>query len=434
MKIKLKTDGLSGEQLTFVEALNLRFADIDFPDDNKISLAVRASMGEMLTEEGKLKFDAKKLAEMLGDDEKGIRSILIKQGEAIAALQQNGGGEAKKSFRSELAGLMGDVKKVFERRNGTVKLNLRAAVVMATDNTIEGYDDLPEDLIESFSVGAFVEKRQPREWIFDIANRSTVAEIAEHKTWMEEGDTDGAFAIVEEGTLKPLVSMSLVRNASTYKKVAAKYVVTEEFAKFRRQAYAIIQRLIRQKLLRDYADILAVDLMAAAASYVGSALDGQYAADIVTDYHAIGAVAAQIEALNFVPDVLIMNPQDKWRIGLSSNKEGSFYLTIPVTDPSGQTRMMGFLLRTSTKIPVGNFILGESSLWEIEDESITVRMGYGINVVKTDGVITDVESDVDHNRFRVIVENYFHNYIASNNVGSFVYAEFATVKAALETT
>ena len=433
MKIKLKTDGLSGEQLTFVEALNLRFADIDFPDDNKIALAVRASMGEMLTEEGKLKFDAKKLAEMLGDDEKGIRSILIKQGEAIAALQQNGGGEAKKSFRSELAGLMGDVKKVFERRNGTVKLNLRAAVVMATDNTIEGYDDLPEDLIESFSVGAFVEKRQPREWIFDIANRSTVAEIAEHKTWMEEGDTDGAFAIVEEGTLKPLVSMSLVRNASTYKKVAAKYVVTEEFAKFRRQAYAIIQRLIRQKLLRDYADILAVDLMAAAASYVGSALDGQYAADIVTDYHAIGAVAAQIEALNFVPDVLIMNPQDKWRIGLSSNKEGSFYLTIPVTDPSGQTRMMGFLLRTSTKIPVGNFILGESSLWEIEDESITVRMGYGINVVKTDGVITDVESDVDHNRFRVIVENYFHNYIASNNVGSFVYAEFATVKAALET-
>jgi hypothetical protein len=91
--------------------------------------------------------------------------------------------------------------------------------------------------------------------------------------------------------------------------------------------------------------------------------------------------------------------------------------------------MMGFMLRTSTKIPVGEFILGESGLWEIEDEAITVRMGYGVTVIGSP--VTGVESDLDHNRFRVIVETYFHNYIASNNEGSFVKGDFDAIKVLL---
>jgi hypothetical protein len=94
---------------------------------------------------------------------------------------------------------------------------------------------------------------------------------------------------------------------------------------------------------------------------------------------------------------------------------------------------MGFLVRTSTRIPVGNFILGESGLWEVEQESITVRIGHGITVVggtsNGGGNVTDVQGDLDHNRIRVIVEQYFHNYIASPNIGSFVYANFNNVKA-----
>jgi hypothetical protein len=208
--------------------------------------------------------------------------------------------------------------------------------------------------------------------------------------------------------------------------------VTEEFTKFRREAYNIIKRLISQKLLRDYAAILTARLIADSVPYTASALDGQFPADTITDYHAIAAVAAQIEGLDFEPDVLIMNPQDKWRIGMSQDTVGQFYLTIPVTDPSGQTRMMGFTLRTSNRMPVGSFMLGESGLWNIEDESLTVRIGYGLEVIKNvGGDVIDVEGDLDHNRMRVIVENYFHSWIGTNNTGSFVMAQFATVKAVL---
>jgi hypothetical protein len=110
-------------------------------------------------------------------------------------------------------------------------------------------------------------------------------------------------------------------------------------------------------------------------------------------------------------------------------------LQIPLTDPNGQTRMMGFMLRTSNKVPVGNFLLGESGLWEVEDEPLTIRIGMGVTVVggvsNGGGNVTDVQSDMDHNRFRIIVETFFHDYIATNNEGSFVYGNFDTIKALL---
>jgi hypothetical protein len=381
----------------------------------------------MFNDIGDMALDLKKVEELIGEDDKGIRAILKKQGEAIEHLKSVGTPVKNKTFKTELEEKMADVENVVRAKAGQVKLSVKAAAIMTLENTITGDAALPDELLESFSVGAFVPKRYAREYVFDIASRRTVGEISQFKTWLEEGDEEGAFAIVAEGGLKPLVSTSLVRNFSEYRKVAGKTVYTEEFAKFRKEAYAIIQRLIKQKLLRDYAAILTVDLLADAAPYVGSALDGQY--ENPTDYHAIAAAAAQIEALGFFPDVLIMNPQDKWRIGMLQDVNGQFYLTIPTTDPNGQTRMMGFMLRTSTKIPVGEFILGESGLWEIEDEAITVRMGYGVTVIGSP--VTGVESDLDHNRFRVIVETYFHNYIASNNEGSFVKGDFDAIKVLL---
>lgn len=434
-KILFDTKGLTGDNLKLIEELNARISDLpEQVDKDQVVKEVKTAFKGMFNDNGDMRLDLTRVEELIGDDDKGIRTILKKQGEEIQALKALGAPVKNKGFRDQLEEKMVDVENVVKAKAGSVKLSLKAAAVMTLENTITGDNVLPDELLESFSVGAFVPKRFPREYVFDLASHRTVSEISQFKTWLEEGDEQGAFAIVAEGGLKPLVSYTLVRNFSEYRKVAGKTVYTEEFAKFRKEAYSIIQRLIRQKLLRDYSNILAVDLLADAAPYVGSALDGQY--ENPTDYHAIAAVAAQIEALGFAPDMLIMNPQDKWRIGMLQDVNGQFYLTIPTTDPSGQTRIMGFTLRTSTKIPVGEFILGESGLWEIEDEAVTVRMGYGITVTggtsNGGGNVTDVQGDLDHNRFRVIAELYFHNYIASPNEGSFVRGDFDTIKALLQ--
>lgn len=310
-----------------------------------------------------------------------------------------------------------------------VTLNVRAAAVMTTGNTVDN-TAVPDDILESFTEVEFVKKRRPRQYVYDLADRTIVAEVDKYITWLEEGDEEGAFAIVAEGAIKPLVSYDLVRNISTAKKVAGKYIVTEEFAKFYREAYRIIRELIMDKAERDYSALLTTDLLAAAASYVGTALDGQYTAP--TDYHAIGAVAAQIQSLNFNPDLLILNPQDMWRIALQQNTQGSFFLPIPMYNPDGEMIMMGFTVRTSNYVPVGTAILGESGLWKIRDEAWTIRMGYGVTVTGSNPV-TNVVSDFDNNQFRVIVEKFFHNYIATAHNGSFVEFDFDVVKALLTT-
>lgn len=438
--ITLDKSGLEGDELAAMEKLEKRFKKLPAAPTKEEQLAnIRAAFPGLFDENGNAKVEFKDMAEMLGNTDKGLRSILLKQGEEITALkgQLAKEGGSKLNIRGVIEKNWKNIEETFKSGRDSkaeVVLNLRAPAVMKLDNTITGDDLLPEDLIENFSIGAFVPKRYPREYVFDMASRTTVSEISQYRTWLEEGDEQGAFAIVAEGGLKPLVSYDLVRNFSEYSKVAAKYVVTEELAKFRKNVYAIIKRLISQKILRDYAAILTTRLLADAAPYTASALDGQYVNP--TDYHAIAAVAAQIESLNFTPDMLIMNPQDKWRIGMLQDNEGRFLLQVPQADPTAAPRIMGFTVRTSNRVPVGSFLLGEAGLWEIEDEALTVRIGYGVTVTggtsNGGGNVTDVQPDFDHNRFRVIVETFFHSWIATNNEGSFVYADFEDVKESLQ--
>ena len=324
------------------------------------------------------------------------------------------------------------------QKGAEIKLDLRAAAVMTTANTIDE-NDYDLGMIESVNlIDEVVKKRTGNQYIFEIADRTTVSEIEEYTSWLEEGTEEGAFAIVAEGAVKPLVSTSLVRNFVKAQKVAGKMVVTEEFAKFRKRAYAAIQSLLKDKLIRDYAALLTIALQDESAAYVGTSLDGTIADP--TDYHAIGAVAAQIETLNFMPDIIILHPQDKWRLALQQDSEGRFYMMIPMMGADGVTRMMGFRVVTSTYQTVGTFTLGESGLFKIEDEPVSIRIGYGIDVttavIGTSGAsgVTAVASDFDTNKLRLILELFFKAWIATNHAGSFVTATFDEVKTALTDT
>lgn len=369
-------------------------------------------------------------------DAKGIPESVTKIAAELEKIQNrpaaSGGVTERRNYLKEWLDKkenMDKIEKVYNARNvgAEFELNVRAAIVMTSQNTMT--EVIPDDILSSYSVDAFIKKRRPVEYIFDIASRRTVANITEYKTWLEEGTEDGAFAVIGEGIVKPLVSKTLIRNVHKYRKIAGKRVYTEEFPKFRQEAYNILEDLFNDQLVRNYAAVLVIDLIAAAALYAGTALDGQFVNP--TDYHAIGAVAAQIESLDFFPDTIFINPQDKWRIALQQDSQGRFFLNIPQYTPDGTVVMMGFRVFVSNRIAVGTFILGEAKLYKIEDEPVKIRMGYGITVVGA-GPVTSVEGDFDTNRFRIIAETFFHNYIGTNYTGSFVSGNFAAIKAVLQ--
>lgn len=330
-------------------------------------------------------------------------------------------------IKSILDSKMSEIENVFKSGKGDLKLDVKAAANMTTANTIdETTNSIPSDLIENFTIGAFAEKRYGNQYIQNIADVTTVSNIVQHKTWLEEGSAQGAFAIVAEGGLKPLVSYDLVRNFAKAKKVAGKYVVTEEFVKFRQEAYNIIRRLIMDKMVRDYSALVTADMNAEAVAYTGSTLDDTIVAP--NDYDAIGAAAAQAQSLNFNPNVLVLNPQDAWRIRLNKSTTGEYIF--PVTTADGTSQIFGFQLIVSTYQTAGTFTLAESGLFKIEQEAITVRMGYGITVTGSSPV-TQVVSDFDNNQMRVIVEMFFLDYLPTPFTGSIVKDTFANVKAAL---
>lgn len=378
--------------------------------------------------------DAKSIKIGEGDKAKSLDEMLreIGQKQTELAEKMKKGDKAPKeenALQKLLDSKMDEIKSVMDLKEGSVVLNIKAAAVMDTTNTVDD-TDIPDDILHSFSSEAYVPKRQPRQYVYDIADRTIVANTTQTKEWLEEGDEAGSFAEVSEGAVKPLMSADLVRNVSRAKKAAGKYVWTEEFEKFRPKAMQIIRTIINDKVQRDFDAIVTTSLVTSAASYLGVALAGQIVDP--TDYDAIGAVAAQIEALDFVPNTLILNPQDKWRLALSKDNQGQYYLNMPMVDPNGITRMMGFAVYTSNRLTAGEFILGESGLFKIEQEAFRVRMGYGINVTKDGANVTAVEHDLDHNRMRIIVETFFHTWIATNHTGSFVKASFDTVKETID--
>lgn len=324
-----------------------------------------------------------------------------------------------------------------KKKGSEIELKIKAAANMTTANTIDE-NNFPLEMIESVDLlDQVVLKRRGLEYIGAIADRTVVPSIEQYTSWLEEGSEQGAFAIVTEGSVKPLVSTALVRNNTKAKKVAGKMVVTEEFAKFRPKAWNSIKTLLNSKFARDYQAILTADLNAIAASYVGTSLDGTIA--VPTDYDAIAAVAAQIETLNFVPDTLVLNPQDKWRLLTDKDSQNRYYMLMLMSSSNGLTSVMGFRVITSTYQTAGRFTLLESNCFKIEEEALTVRLAYGVDVTTATQtasgaaptVVTAVKSDADSNQFRMIVETYFKDWIATNDTGSAVNATFTAVKAAL---
>lgn len=116
MKLKLKTDGLTGENLKFVEELNKKFEDMpegatkeDVAAEIKEALKVAGLSSDIVTELEKLK------GELDSSKEGSIKSILIAQGEKINELISNGNKNVKESLvdviKANADGLKNSTKK-----------------------------------------------------------------------------------------------------------------------------------------------------------------------------------------------------------------------------------------------------------------------------------------------------------------------------------
>lgn len=407
---------------------------IDFSDSEKKGLEAMANhFTEQFKQFSEGKLSEKEMIEKMNArlkewaDEQGISKeklekmseSLKKQGEMLTSLKERGG------LTPQYKGLRGAFEKNYDKLVDAIKGQKSGFSIKAVDEHDEGKIQTTANSISSTSGAVLIDsvennnglflKRRGRQYIHDIANVTVVDEVPETYTYTEEGDEDGAIAIVSENGLKPQVHLKLIRNQVNAKKAAGVIVVTEELMKWRSRVWAAIQRLFTDKVWRDYEKLLTTDMITNATGYVGTPLDDTI--ESPTDFEAVIAAILQLETLNFHPDVLVLNPADKWRLSMTETKNGTFIL--PYIQNGGEFGLLGLRTIVTTEIEAGTFILGESSTWFIEEEAPQLRTGL-------------VNDDLIHNRMTIVGEIFFLSYVPSNNAGSFIKAKFTDIKEALK--
>lgn len=354
-----------------------------------------------------------------------LRDAIKKQGEAITKMKEQAmqkvafGSPLQKAFFEQFDEIKANIERNVKHEDFVVTKAVDEhdpVLIQTTGNSIVAGEGATA--FEDTAYRGFFSKRNARQYVRDIANISRIGRLGDETiTFDEEGTEEGTFAVVTENGLKPQIFVTIIRTLVRAEKVAGYQVATEELMRNRRRAWAAIQRMFRNKLDRDFDSVLVDRMGENAAQYVSSSLDGQITNP--GNIHAIIAAMAQISALEFVPDTIVMNPADYYlMVGNDKSPDGGDYLFLPMFANGGDVTPMGLRVILSNSVPVGTFRLGESGMLEVEEGDTELRVGY-------------VNDDLIHNRKTFVLERWFRVWMPQVNAGSWIEGNFEDIKEAI---
>lgn len=418
MKLKLKTEGLEGDNLKFVEQLNAKFEELpESLTKEDIAKEMKATFKDLFGEDGKVNLafldDIKNMNDVT--KEGSIKHILKVQGDKIDDLVSklnthetvNDFAEFKKEFESDAT--KAKLKEIKSNKSGSIAFTIKAAAVTTTAGVTNSVSDATAQRIGDGSIYTLM---RGTPWILQFVTTGNTTAPA--LIWYDETQKEGDFALTPEGTIKPLVQYKFERKSSDYKKAAGRTTITEEFDQDYPRLVSTIKKLMMQDCRLEMNSIVLSDMVTNASAYAYNGLDGDI--DSPDDYAAIGAALAQLQSLRYSPNVLVLNPADAWRMRLQKGSDGHWVL--PPFTWNGQTYEFGNVI-VDPDVAVGNFFIGDGTVYNVLMKGdIIVRIGYASS--------TD---DFESNQYTMIVEQYFYNYITSARKAGLIYASFDTIKA-----
>ena len=148
-----------------------------------------------------------------------------------------------------------------------------------------------------------------------------------------------------------------------------------------------------------------------AGTFAGTILNAN-----VSDVIRVGK--AQIEAANFTPTHVILNPEDVAKIQLTKTSQGEY--TYPIfMDQTGAMNLAGMVVVSSANMTADNFVIGDFSRFNVRyREALNMSIGY-------------VNDDFQRNMVTILCEARLVSYIKANDQAGFVTGDFTTAIAAL---
>ena len=425
LKPSFNKDGLTGDELKLVEKLEGRFNNLpDTPEKDTIVKEVRAAFKEMIGEDGKPLFDVAKLKEMLGDDDKGVRAILIKQGTEIGELKSKGAAVGEDlSIRAQVAAWQTRNKeaigriKAGERNVSLPTFEIRAAnSPMLPSNTIS--DTITINAAHAIRQGAPVfdlRRVEPTFWDYIPKGRTSL----ETYPWVNKKvpAASGEAAWIGPGVAKPGISFTFEVEKSNAKKIAVSMKLATELL----EDIDGMTTFIQVELAYQLKSKANTTLMTATDSSTVPGGVQTYSLGFTTsgisttnpnNWDAARSVIAQMRAAFITgPIVIFMNPIDTANMDMDKAISSGTYLGTNVRP------IPGGVIVEDNNVPVGFLqAIAIDALKTLIYKDFYMAFGWE-------------NDDFTKNLVTVIAEMRIHNFHSENDAAAFVYDEIADIKS-----
>lgn len=355
---------------------------------------------------------------------KNLNEALKAQGLAIKKLSEGEKVESVPTIKEALTSNIEKLKNLKDSRE-SFSFEVKAAGTMTISGNVSGGNIPVEDRIEGLNV---IPSRRVR--LLDImSQRSTTSNVV---SWVYQANKDGAAGQTAEGTAKNQIDYDLVVTSESIKKTTAYIKVSTEML----DDIEWIESEIRAELLREL--LKAVENTTYSGNGVGQAHNGLITvasafaagalAGTVDNANEVDVLAAAITQINIAQEgsadvnYILMNPLDVYKMKTLKVSATDRRYVERVSMIGGSLNLDGVPILETTLVTAGKYLVGDF-MKAISVTRSSVRFEVG------------VENDDFTKNLRTILAEWRGATIVKNNDRSaLVYGDFATDKAALETT
>jgi len=228
-----------------------------------------------------------------------------------------------------------------------------------------------------------------------------------------------------EGELKTVVQPNYLEVSEEVKKVAAMIRVSKEMlsdlafiqSEINTDLMESIEQAIEDALLNGAGGTSLNGLLSIAQTFAPGSFAGSVVNANLSD--VIRIAIAQIQAANFEPTHVVLNPMDVASMQLTKTTTGEYTFPMFLMDANGLSYVANLPVVVTSNIAAGEYLVGDFSKSNVRvREGVNMQVGYN-------------NDDFQRNMLSIIAEARLVHYVKANDVNAFVTGTIATDIAAI---
>lgn len=229
--------------------------------------------------------------------------------------------------------------------------------------------------------------------------------------WINETGELGLPTEVSEGAAKPQIQNTFKLETSVAKKIAAYIEITEEFEQDVPNLATLVRRMLQERVIRAWDDVIQLAVQGIATAYSAPALAHQI--PFANFWDAIYSMMGQVRVANFIPNSVGIHPFTNVMMQADKTQQGIYLL------PSFKDEITGMLTQAN-KLSPQNALVGDLKQYKVDIyKEFVLKVGW-------------INDNFINNKFCVVGEIRYHRYISDNRKTAIVQGNLGNIRATLD--